>query len=80
MPSDLFKSAPPIWERADNDEILVARVAFPDGPDGLYDYRVPPRLENRVVPGVRVLAPLGFKNRAVAAYCVELERRPADAD
>lgn len=76
MQPTFFDSELPVWEAAARTtEILTARVAFPDGPDGLFDYKIPAALEERVVPGVRVLAPLGAKNRAVTAYCVETVRR-----
>lgn len=66
----------PGWESYDpSREIVVAKVAFSDGPDGTFDYKVPERLRDRVVPGVRVLVPLGVKNRSVTAYCLSVETR-----
>lgn len=66
----------PVWENYDpNAEALVAKVVFSDGPDGEFDYKVPERLRDRIAPGMRVLAPLGARNRSVVAYCVALEKR-----
>lgn len=71
-----FDPENPVWELYDpKREILVARVAFVDGPDGVFDYKIPERLRERVVPGTRVRVPLGTRNRSVVAYCVEVERR-----
>ncbi|MBR5242907.1 MAG: hypothetical protein IKW13_01610, partial [Thermoguttaceae bacterium] len=76
MQPTLFDDQRPVWETVENErEILIAEVAFPDGPDGTFDYKVPERLEERVVPGVRVTVPLGTRNRPVSAYCVGVERR-----
>ena len=69
-----FDPTNPTWTLYDpSREILVARVAFVDGPDGVFDYKVPDALRARVRPGVRVLAPLGVRNRSVVAYCLSLE-------
>lgn len=76
MQPTLFDDERPVWETVENErEILIAKVAFPDGPDGTFDYKTPERLEGRVVPGVRVSVPLGARNRLVCAYCVGVERR-----
>ncbi|HTE05659.1 MAG TPA: primosomal protein N', partial [Planctomycetota bacterium] len=48
-----------------------ARVAPPLPVAGLYSYAVPPALEERVVPGVRVLVPFG--GRRLAAVCVGVD-------
>ncbi len=69
----------PVWENYDpNAETLVATVVFPDGPDGEFDYKTPERLREQIAVGMRVLAPLGARNRAVIAYCVALNKRPLD--
>ena len=71
-----FDPTNPTWTLYDpSREILVARVAFVDGPDGVFDYKVPDALRARVRPGVRVLAPLGARNRSVVAYCLEIAQR-----
>ncbi len=76
-----FDPTYPGWESYDpRAEIGVAKVAFVDGPDGLFDYKIPERLRDRVVPGVRVLVPLGIKNRSVTAYCVDVETRVEEKD
>lgn len=75
-----FDPRNPVWELYDSErEILVAKVAFVDGPDGLFDYKIPERLAERVAPGARVRAPLGAKNRSVVAYCVDVQRREETA-
>lgn len=53
-------------------ERLIARVVFDNGPDGLFDYAVPPALVHSIAPGKRVRVPLGKGNRLVTAYCLEL--------
>lgn len=74
-----FDPSFPAWESYDpSREITVAKVAFVDGPDGLFDYKVPERLLERLRPGMRVLAPLGIKNRSVTAYCVELTQQESE--
>ncbi|MBQ9873277.1 MAG: primosomal protein N' [Thermoguttaceae bacterium] len=78
-PPNFFDPTFPIWESYDpSRERLVAKVAFIDGPDGLYDYEVPERVRDILRPGARVLVPLGVKNRATTAYCVALETRLAE--
>ncbi len=73
---DFFDPTFPVWETYDpGREVVTAKVAFVDGPDGLFDYVVPERLVDKVCPGVRVLVPLGKSNRSVTAYCVEIARR-----
>ena len=68
-----FDPDAPVWELRRPEDRIVAKVAFPDGPDGDFDYAVPERLRDRVAPGVRVLVPLGARNRPVVAYCLELK-------
>ncbi|MGI6402011.1 MAG: replication restart helicase PriA [Thermoguttaceae bacterium] len=76
--STFFNPENPVWELYDpKREIFVARVAFVDGLDGVFDYQIPDRLRDRVLPGVRVQVPLGRSNRLVLAYCVKVERRDA---
>ena len=71
-----FDPEHPVWELYDpKSEILVAKVAFVDGPDGVFDYLIPDRLRDLVAPGKRVRAPLGTRNRPVVAWCVAVERR-----
>ncbi|MGN1064604.1 MAG: hypothetical protein ACI4QC_04265, partial [Thermoguttaceae bacterium] len=73
-----FDASFPAWETYDpKREINVAKVAFVDGPGGVFDYKIPDRLADAVVPGIRVLAPLGVRNRSVTAYCVEVVQRDA---
>ena len=71
-----FDPENPVWELYDpKSEILVAKVAFVDGPDGVFDYLIPDRLRDLVAPGKRVRVPLGTRNRSVVAWCVAVERR-----
>ncbi|MDO5309632.1 MAG: primosomal protein N' [Planctomycetia bacterium] len=66
----------PAWERYhEPDKTLVARVAFVDGPDGLFDYIVPENMASQLSVGARVQVPLGRGNRPTIAYCVELYTR-----
>ncbi len=76
-----FDPETPVWETSRSDRSVdVATVAFVDGPDGAFDYIIPPQLRESLLPGARVLAPLGVKNRPVVAYCVGIEtRRESDA-
>ncbi|MCS7305017.1 MAG: primosomal protein N' [Thermoguttaceae bacterium] len=71
----LFDLLPP-WEEDDRAEVLVAKVVFPDGPSGDFDYLVPACLAGRVQPGQRVRVPLGKGNRLAVGYCVEVGSRP----
>lgn len=61
------------WKAIDAASCKVAKVAFPDGPDGFFDYRIPERYENCVEPGMRLLVPLGKTNREVSVYCLKVE-------
>lgn len=76
MQNDLFdKSAfsqDPDWERADSSNGRVARVVFPDGPDGVFDYLIPEKWYEMVEPGKRLLVPLGRSNRSVVVYCIDV--------
>jgi len=67
------------WEEDDQAEVLTARVVFPDGPPGDFDYVVPVELAGRLQAGQRVRVPLGKGNRLVVGYCVEVGLRPAAA-
>ncbi len=51
-----------------------ARVAPPLPVAGLFSYAVPPDLQERVVPGVRVLVPFG--GRRLTAMCVGVDDNP----
>jgi primosomal protein N' (replication factor Y) len=64
------------WEEDDRAEALVAKVVFPDGPPGDFDYLVPADLAGRVQPGQRLRVPLGKANRLVVGYCVEVGTQP----
>lgn len=78
----LFDVAAPLpWEADAASKVLVARVVFPNGPDGEFDYRVPEAhvhsrdAARRVEPGRRLRVPLGKSNRPVIAYCVAAEHQ-----
>jgi primosomal protein N' (replication factor Y) (superfamily II helicase) len=72
----LFETEPPPWELDDAAEQLVATVVLPGGPEGEFDYLIPPgmiagaRAEKLVEPGRRVRVPLGRANRSLIGYCV----------
>jgi len=55
------------------DPPMLASVAPPLPVAGLFDYRVPEGLVDRVVPGVRALVPFG--PRSMTAMVVKVERR-----
>lgn len=61
----------PEWEGDDESAFWRARVVFPSGADGVFDYKIPEELIGRVTIGMRLLVPLGRGNRSVTAYCVE---------
>jgi primosomal protein N' (replication factor Y) len=52
---------------------LLASVAPPVPVGGLFDYLVPERLAEQVVPGVRAMVPFG--GRSLSAMVVQVERR-----
>ncbi len=52
--------------------VLVAKVVFESGPEGVFDYRVPKTFVGRIAPGQRIRVPLGKSNRFVVAYCLEI--------
>jgi primosomal protein N' (replication factor Y) len=72
----LFETEPAPWELDDAAEQLVATVVLPGGPQGEFDYLIPPgmisgaRDEKLVEPGRRVRVPLGRANRNLVGYCV----------
>ncbi len=76
MQETLFDTNDPFddidWKAVDESSCRVARVVFPDGPDGFFDYRIPERYFDSVEPGMRLLVPLGKSNREVSVYCVEV--------
>src|SRR5690606_29104342 len=71
----LFDQQPPPWELDDAAEICVASVVFAEGAPGVYDYKVPDRIQAQLQPGMRVRVPLGGGNRPVTGYCVAVNRQ-----
>lgn len=67
------------WERDELDDLTTALVAFSVAPFGPYDYLIPPKFRQQVVPGVRVQVPLGRGNRPVMGYVVAIGQRQANA-
>lgn len=67
------------WERDEHDDLSTALVAFAVAPFGPYDYLIPPKFRQQVVPGVRVEVPLGRRNRPIQGYVVGLGQRQANA-
>ncbi|MBN1131332.1 MAG: primosomal protein N' [Chitinispirillaceae bacterium] len=55
----------------------IAAVAFPIALSGLYDYRIPPSLERRVVPGMPVLVDL--RGRTIWGVAVRLKNSSSHA-
>ena len=43
--------------------------------DRPFDYRIPPALADKVVPGVRVVVPFGGGNRR-GSFCLSVRRSP----
>lgn len=80
----LFDTEPEAWEVAAREQRLVATVVLGEGAMGEYDYLVPDRfadesLGDRLVEvGRRLKVPFGRSNRAVIAYCVELETKAVE--
>ncbi|MDR1493340.1 MAG: primosomal protein N' [Planctomycetaceae bacterium] len=72
---NLFHNSPPDWEQDDVPTELVARVVFPKGVDGAFDYRVPQRLAAEISAGLRVTVPLGRGNRETLGYCIDAAHR-----
>ena len=66
----------PEWEDDDRSNIRRAKVVFSDGAPGVFDYKIPDRLVERVRIGCRLLVPLGKANRSVEAWCVAVETGP----
>jgi primosomal protein N' (replication factor Y) len=79
----LFDAEPEAWELDAAELRLVATVVLATGPGGEYDYEIPDgfsdaaRPERLVEPGRRVRVPFGRGDRAVVAYCVATETKPA---
>jgi len=63
---------PQPWQLDDQDDWLVARIAFSGAPYGPYDYSIPANLETAVKPGVRIEVPLGRGNRKMIGYCIDV--------
>lgn len=72
----LFPDDAPLepWKIDAAEELPAARVVFPEGAAGFFDYVIPPMFRDKIVPGCRVEVPLGRGNRPCAAYCVEVHR------
>ncbi len=68
----LFNIEPQPWNLDDQDDWLVARVAFAEAPFGPYDYSIPAELESRIKLGMRLQVPLGRSNRQIQGYCVDI--------
>lgn len=57
---------------------LIATVAPLAPIDKTYSYLVPPELEDRLAPGMRVTVPFGKGQRPVEAFCIDVARRKWD--
>ena len=84
----LFEPPPELsdWERAAEQDWVIAEVVFNRPLVNAFSYRVPNALRDMVAPGVRVRAPFGRGNRTLAGFCVGVrtpdgsERRLKDID
>lgn len=78
---ELFPDDLAPWELDAQSLTLVANVVFAEAPFGPYSYRIPDTLSSALLPGMRVLVPLGKGDREVTGYCVSTEsvRRPSAA-
>ena len=73
--ASLFNTDSDPWDLDDQREGLVAKVVFATGFDESLDYLIPNEMRTVVVPGKRLVVPLGRSNRVVEAYCVDVESR-----
>ena len=71
---ELFPSDEAPWELDAQSTALVAQVVFPEPPHGPYSYRIPESLSNTVVPGMRVVVPLGKGDREITGYTLAVEK------
>ena len=62
----------PQWERDDSERVFIAQVVLPEGPDNVFDYRIPERLIDRIQPGMRLKVPFGKSNRPLTVYCIRV--------
>ncbi len=62
-----------VKEAAAAAAVRVADAAVPVPGVEVFTYSIPPELEARIKPGVRIKVP--FKNRDITAYCVAVEKR-----
>ena len=75
----LFETDPAPWEVDDRAQQAVATIVFSEGPQGEFDYLIPPEFreadngEQMLEPGRRVEVPLGRGNRRITGYCVAVE-------
>lgn len=67
---------PPVYPWLRDDLPLLARVVFPDGAPGGFDYIIPEGLRDRLLPGCRVEVPLGKGNRPAIGWCTETDLPP----
>ncbi len=54
----------------------IATVVMISPLERAYSYRIPPELADRVLPGVRVMAPLGPKDRPTLGFCIDTSVGP----
>jgi len=71
----LFDDDPPDWEQDDQPLETVAEIVFPTGLPGSFDYRVPRQMIGELLPGIRVMVPLGKGNRETLGYCIAVEQK-----
>lgn len=64
----------PEWEQAAAEDLQVADVVFNLPLEKPYTYSIPSEFRELLQAGMRVKAPLGRGNRAVAGYCVNVRQ------
>ncbi len=72
MPRDRFTRS--FFDEPKLASALIATVAPLAPIDKTYSYLVPPELEGRLVPGMRVSIPFGRNQRPIEGFCLEVAR------
>ena len=70
---ELFPSDEAPWEIDAQATVLAAHVVFPEAPFGPYSYRIPDELSTKILPGMRVIVPLGKGDREITGYTLGVE-------
>ncbi len=70
------RATPSLLDQPELREALIATVAPLVPIDRTYSYLVPPELEGRIAPGMRVTIPFGRGGRPRVAFCLDVSRQP----